>query len=426
MALSALPFLALLSRVDYSLLFTNRPVFVPNFLFVTANLFGFIGALCFFWQILIGTRHFTKFLTSNTVWVNKLHRILGTYGIVFILAHPLLEAYNYLQSIPWIFSFSFGTEEDTHISLGRIALLLFLIIWITSAILRKNIKFRPWKYIHYLSYPLMGFVFIHAFDLGTFLSTIPWVRAYWIGLLITYLLIVAIRLMIGGGLGKKIYKLTHVEHIGDSIIILHLLPSSAKKIQPPRIGQYAYIQLHRFKEAHPFTIMDYNESTGELIFGIRILGNFTRTLNTLTTDAQLLVDGPYGTFTAEAQNSEQKIVIAGGIGITPFVRLAKSFGKGMTFIACSRTIQDVVWRETLMNSAERYVDVIEQADHSPELNMYGGRLNLNLLKQILNNATIPQLPYFICGSPIFITIMKKTLTDAGVSKEQIYAEELGF
>lgn len=425
MGISTLPFLYLFTKVDYSLLQTNTSLFWPSFLSVLANILGFIASLFFFWQLLIGTRHFTKYLTINTVWVNKLHRILGTYGIVFILAHPLLETWAYLKTIPWLFAFSFENTLEFHISFGRIALILFFVIWVTSAVLRKKMKFRPWKYIHYLSYPLMAFVFFHAFDIGTFLETEPFIRTVWFTMLLIYLVLVGLRLGIGGGLWKRAYELASIEHVGDSIIILRLKPKQLA-IDPSRIGQYAYLQVSRFHEAHPFTIMDQDEKTGELIFGIRKIGSFTHSLEKLPIGSDLLVDGPYGAFTLEAQNESPRVVIAGGIGVTPFARLAKAYGKGMTFIHCNRTQNDIVWREQIKSSAEKYIDVLDESHDSPDANTLLGRLDIEKIKLILGEKQIHETPFFLCGSPMFVKIMKETLKKAGVPKERLYSEELGF
>jgi DMSO/TMAO reductase YedYZ heme-binding membrane subunit len=62
------------------------------------------------------------------------------------------------ENILWIFTPSFITETEFHITLGRFALVLTLIVWITSAIVRSKIKWRPWKYIHLLSYPILFFL----------------------------------------------------------------------------------------------------------------------------------------------------------------------------------------------------------------------------------------------------------------------------
>lgn len=421
MGASTLPFLFLYS----DLLQKDSTTFWPSFIMLSANILGFIASLCFFWQIIIGTRHFTKYITTNTVWVNKLHRVLGTYGIIFILAHPLLEAYTYLKSATWLFDFSFSTEADFHISLGRIALILFLIIWITSAIVRKKLKFHPWKYIHYLAYPLMGFVFIHALEIGTFLQTTPWVKAIWIAMLLTYLILVVLRLSIGGGLWKNSYSLISIEHVGDSIIILRLKPKN-NSISSPRIGQYAYLQINRFHEAHPFTVMDFDEKTNELTFGIRMIGPFTRLLASLPVNTKLFIDGPYGTFTQEGQNSTNRIIIAGGIGVTPFVRLAKAHGKGMTFIHCNRTKNDIVYRDILKASAERYIDVLDESSELQIEDALIGRLDLEKIKKIIGETLITQPLFFLCGSPFFVRIMKEILRNAGVPKNHLHSEELGF
>ena len=46
--------------------------------------------------------------------------------------------------------------------MGRFALLAILLIWLSSAIVRGAISYRPWKYLHYLAYPVLFLSLLRA------------------------------------------------------------------------------------------------------------------------------------------------------------------------------------------------------------------------------------------------------------------------
>ncbi|MFB4275546.1 hypothetical protein ACBJ59_09640 [Nonomuraea sp. MTCD27] len=64
------------------------------------------------------------------------------------------------------------------------------------------------------------------------------------------------------------------------------------------------------------------DGTG-LVFAIKDAGRFTARLRRLPVGATVPADGPYGAFTWEAQLDDRPaVLVAGGIGVTPFVHLA--------------------------------------------------------------------------------------------------------
>lgn len=99
-----------------------------------ANVLGYIGAIVLLVQILFGSRHIFKYFTTDTVLVNKMHKLLGIYGTLFVFAHPIVEMQAYMASIEWIYTPNFIIDSEKYISFGRFALLLVLIVWITSAV----------------------------------------------------------------------------------------------------------------------------------------------------------------------------------------------------------------------------------------------------------------------------------------------------
>lgn len=132
----------------------------------------------------IGNRNIFKIITPHYPSLLKFHIFLGIYGTLLVLIHPILQIYTYGSVLLFTFP-DFANNFQKFISLGRIALLLFLVIWITS-IFRKKMKYKWWLFIHYLSYVLVFFVFIHALGIGTYINHFPLIKAYWLVLFAIY------------------------------------------------------------------------------------------------------------------------------------------------------------------------------------------------------------------------------------------------
>ena len=210
--------------------------------------------------------------------------------------------------------------------------------------------------------------------------------------------------------------------VGESILILTLKPSASIT---QAFGQHIYMQSGPFRSEHPFTIMENHQDTGEITLGIRKLGGLWGELMTKKVGDILLIDGPYGVFTREAQNTNPKVIIAGGIGVTPFVDLMRNYGMNTIYINCNRQIEDAVRKDVLMTHAKSYIDIVETYTGEPNPSIRVGRITKEILQDVVG-SDITSTPYFICGSPMFITIVKGILRDIGVPKKSIYFEELGF
>lgn len=177
---SVLPFLYLFTQVQV----------VGNFTYAFANIAGFIGAVFLLWEFILGIRVLAKKITTNPAHFMKLHIFLGVWGMFFVLVHPILEMFSYAEKLTFLFLPDVSSSINAHITYGRFALLLVMLVWLTSTFLRNNISYKKWLNIHYLSYPMMFFVFIHALDIGSFLRTFIFIKIYWFTLLTLYILLV--------------------------------------------------------------------------------------------------------------------------------------------------------------------------------------------------------------------------------------------
>ena len=171
---SVLPFLYLFTQIRI----------LGSFVYAFGNIAGFIGATFLFWEFMLGIKDLAKKIAPNPGTFIKLHIFLGVWGMFFVLIHPILEIKVY--GISSLFGSNF--------LYGEIAFLFALLIWITSAFIRNKFSYKKWLIVHYLSYPLMFLVFIHALEIGSFLRTFILIRAYWFALLGTYGVLVLLRI----------------------------------------------------------------------------------------------------------------------------------------------------------------------------------------------------------------------------------------
>ncbi|MEI6533657.1 MAG: ferric reductase-like transmembrane domain-containing protein [Candidatus Roizmanbacteria bacterium] len=412
---SILPFLWLLTQNQV----------LGDITYTMGNVAGFIGASLLLWQFILGIRQITRKWNVDYSGLLRLHAFLGINGMFFILIHPILEMFVYGQNVLFLFLPKLSNNLDIHITFGRLALLLILGIWITSSFFREKIIYRLWLKIHYVSYFAMFFVFIHAFDIGTFLVTFPFIRAYWFILLGLYVVLVSWRIVLFFQYGKAKYFLSQKESKADGITIYIFTPKNIKLI--PKVGQFFYIQTSFFSGAHPFTVMRFDETNGTLTFGIKAVGEYTKQLEGLSIGSAVYIDGPYGVFTSQAQNSDPKVIIAGGIGITPFVELIKRFGGKDTYLFYSNSFfADAINRDEFVKElGNHYHDIIskEQVSNVPVIQ---GRITLEVLKQYVPEDIQKSAGYYICGSPPFMKGVKVLLKSMNVSESKIFTEEFNY
>jgi len=177
-----------ISLAPFLYLFSQTQI-VGNFTYAFANIAGFIGAVFLLWEFILGIKEIARRITPNPSTFIKLHIILGVWGMFFVLIHPILEMFSYAEKITFLFFPDISSLTSIHITFGRVATLLVLLVWLTSTLLRQKVSYKKWINIHYLSYPMMFFVFIHALNIGSFLRAFIFIKVYWFTLMTLYIVL---------------------------------------------------------------------------------------------------------------------------------------------------------------------------------------------------------------------------------------------
>lgn len=385
---------------------------------------GYIGIAMLLWMFVLGTRATMALVFHDLAPVLRIHKLLGKYGSIAILLHPLLVIYSYGESLLYSIVPQLGTEFERHVTLGRIAFMLVVGIWLTSVLLRSRMSFRPWKYIHYLAYISLPFALLHVPDVGTQYMSHVAVKAYFFALVLAFVTFCVIRLRSLLNLDRVRYRVVSQSKLDDISYAITLAPDD-DWIVPAR-GQYVYLKLGFVSEDHPFSVMQYDEDSHELTVAYRVFGAYSNALSQVQPGESVYVGGPFGSFTQEIESSDQPVVfIAGGIGITPFVDhiLRGDEGRETWLFFASPTPERAVCLPMLREElGPRCVPVYNDSTDSTDAE--AGYIDADLIKKYLTSPA--DYHYFICGPAPMMKAVSSSLTALGVSRDSIHTEEFAF
>jgi ferredoxin-NADP reductase len=159
---------------------------------------------------------------------------------------------------------------------------------------------------------------------------------------------------------------------------------------------------------------------------------FKRNLNSLPLGTELLLEGPFGSMTLPRNTARPAVLLAGGIGITPFRSLVWSETESLSarelfLFYSARVPEEAAFREELQdmeqhNSRYKFICTVTQPKKS-KMAWSGetGRISIELLSKWIADLKVPI--YYIAGPPAMVTGVRQMLIDAGVAEEDIRAEE---
>jgi predicted ferric reductase/mono/diheme cytochrome c family protein len=174
---------------------------------------------------------------------------------------------------------------------------------------------------------------------------------------------------------------------------------------------------------HPFSI---TSAPGDrsLMITVKAVGDYTRALRSLEVGADAVVEGPYGSFSHQNVPRARQLWIAGGIGVTPFLSMARGLGDhdslDVDFYYCVERAEEAHFLDELQAIAERsrgFRIVVIPRDRD-------GFLSVERLAA--EHDDLEQADVMICGPPAMIESLRAQLAAAGVPQAQIHAEEFGF
>lgn len=413
---------------------------VPPILFVTLDdltlelrtykLLAKVGSLCgtvlLMWQIILGFRLLAARVVPDLLWVLGLHRWLGTVGIPLVMLHPIFITLYY-RGARSLNLFAFAKPEwfNAYFAIGLVAAALLLAIGITSVFFIRRMTYRAWYAVHLTSYVMLGAALVHALPIGGTLNTTP-LRGAWIVLAVGFGCMLIHRALARLGLWSARYRVTEVRRVARDITEITLEPLGRR--MEPCVGQFAYFRPGPLSFARPYTISRFDPETGAVTMTAKALGPTSTRLQHTQSGQVFRVDGPFGVFTQRALLSGRPVVmIAGGVGITPFPRLIDA-------LAADPDRPAVLFYGGPDRDAMAYLDelagrpgltLVPVLMDEPGWTGEQGLITVELIQRTVDRP-LPECEFLICGPPGLTSSLEHGLSAAGVPRRQLHHEMFVF
>ncbi|MFZ0818943.1 MAG: FAD-dependent oxidoreductase [Candidatus Acidiferrales bacterium] len=171
----------------------------------------------------------------------------------------------------------------------------------------------------------------------------------------------------------------------------------------------------------------------DLMFATRMRDTaFKRVLKSMPLGTEITMEGPSGSFTLHGDSSRSAVLLAGGIGITPFRSMALNLGTSrdahrLLLLYSNRRPEDAAFLDELESVAAknknlRFIGTMTQMEKS-KLKWTGrtGLIDKKMLSECVRDLKDPIC--YVAGPPAMVSTIGRALMDAGVSKDSIRSDE---
>lgn len=161
----------------------------------------------------------------------------------------------------------------------------------------------------------------------------------------------------------------------------------------------------------------------ELVVATRMRASaFKNALGQLPIGARVQVDGPWGSLTLHSQAERPAVLLAGGIGITPFMSMLRHAAHAqlrhrLLLLYSNRTPEDTAFLPELqqLEIENRHFRVV------PVMSQSAGRIDDALLRQITDGPANPI--YYVAGPAAMVAALRDALKRAGAGPDHVRSEE---
>jgi len=357
----------------------------------------------------------------------RVHKVIGRISLFFIILHPIFLMISNYQNLDIVLTYvlPIGPFE---ISIGVISVYIFLVL--LSLTVAIKLSYHLWHNSHKIFGIVLIFAGLHAIFSGSDISSYPalrfWVIYLWSLGLVSWMYMLLFYTLIGPKYKVIIEKIDNFEDVTE----LTFKKPKGFDYQP---GQYIFIRFPFFegyKELFPFSISS-DPCQKHMRISVKKSGDFTsKKIPRLISGDKAIIMGPYGTFGKNyLKHKKDMLWIAGGIGITPFLSLAKHESK----YPSKRKII-LIW--ATKNKSTAFHDKELKSEMKKNKNFEyiawfsnkNGRLNINEVEKIIkkNKMQLKNIKILMCGPPAMIYNLSRDFHKMGVTYHNIIFEDFNM
>lgn len=288
---------------------------------------GLASANLLFYQVLLMARVPLFERGFGRDGITRMHRIVGFWSFALFSAHiglqilgyavqagidPLEQAWQFVWDYPGMLLATAGTG------------LLLLVVVTSVRKARRRLRYESWHLLHLYGYLGVGLAIPHMLWTGADFTVSPAATSYWWAMWgVTVATVVVFRL--GLPLARSLrhgIRVGAVERDGRSGVSVRMTGRRIDALSA-RGGQFfvwRFLDGAGWTRGHPFSLAT-DPADGELVISARFVGDGTHRLATLRPGTRVLIEGPYGTMTADERRGGHLLMIGAGAGVAPLVAI---------------------------------------------------------------------------------------------------------
>jgi len=228
------------------------------------------------------------------------------------------------------------------------------------------------------------------------------------------------------------YKITKRIQETHNVFLLNLVPEKGEVFDflP---GQFVMFHIYNQDgtvwKKMPYSLCTPPETKDHIQLGIKVYGEFTQRTSELKEGDVVGISGPFGRFIFREEEMKNVMMLAGGIGITPFLcsirhATVRLLSNKITLIYANHALHDIAFRNEfqILDTKNKNFNIIYALDHPPA--GWRGQTGYVTQEMIEQNCSDLQNTYFfLCGPPSFMDAILKHLAELGVENEKIKIEK---
>jgi predicted ferric reductase len=352
------------------------------------------------------------------------HRRLAPWPISLLIAHAVFITVGYAQAART------GVWHQVGVLLSRYPdmltataglALMCLAGTISIRAIRRRVRRETWWAVHLSMYLALAISFAHVIVLGPAFVNHPLTQAVWstawactAGLVLAYRVgLPAVRSL------RHRLRVVEIRPEGPGVVSIIC---SGRQLQRLAVsgGQFfcwRFLARGMWWQAHPFSLSALPQPP-YLRLTVKAVGDFSASLANLRPGTRVAVEGPYGTFTRDAQRRQRVLLIAAGIGVTALRALLEDLPAGsrpIVLLRASRPEDLVLGREVRDLVRHKHGRLHEFVGRREEASITGEAL-LGLVPELHRRDV------YVCGPEGFVADTVDLLRYLRVPEEAIHHE----
>ncbi|MBI1973223.1 FAD-dependent oxidoreductase [Candidatus Micrarchaeota archaeon] len=235
------------------------------------------------------------------------------------------------------------------------------------------------------------------------------------------------------------YRVAKAWNATHDVRAYRLVPENGAAMVGYKPGQFVMLHLPPLEAGKPDERRAYSISSAphesELELTIKIHGNFTQRVNReVVHDARVGVSGPFGVFCPDFSKEQFITMIAGGVGIAPFMSYIRhathyKLPNKLTLLYSNKTFKDTIYYHELQELEKKNPNLMVMFTITREEPPSDWRWKKSRFttEEIVSHSTggLNNTHFYVCGSTEMCNAMTKQLQEAGVPRDRTKQELFG-